>query len=197
MSLTAEQYHDQLLALCPPGMALPTDADSTWSRLLLALAEELARVDGRADDLLDEADPRTALEMLGDWERVCGLPGECSQEAETIQDRRKACHLVLAAQGGQSAAYYIDMAAALGVETTVEEYIPFRVGSSSVGDPLIDRAWKHAWLMRGPEETVSHFVAGGNTVGDALASWGNEPLECHISRLAPAHTIVIFAYGGE
>ncbi len=197
MSLTVEQYHDQLLALCPPGSALPSDEDSVWSLLLLALATELARVDGRADDLLDEADPRTALEMLKDWERICDLPGDCSQESETIQERREACHLVLAAQGGQSAAYYIELAATLGVPVTVEEFRPFRAGAATAGDPVSNGDWIYAWRVRAPETTVRSFEAGGNTAGNALAKWGNEALECYLSRYAPAHTIITFAYGEE
>jgi uncharacterized protein YmfQ (DUF2313 family) len=197
MSLTAEQYRDQLMALAPTGQALPTDTDSVWARLLLALAGELARLDGRADDLVDEADPRTALEMLADWERVCGLPGACSQDIETIQDRRRACHMALAAQGGQSALYYIDMAAALGVVVTVKEFRPFRAGAAVAGDPLTNGDWIYAWSVRAPATTVQYFQAGGNAAGDALANWGNEALECRLSRLAPAHTILIFVYGEE
>lgn len=193
--LTAEQYRDQLMALAPRGAALPTDLDSVWCRLLKALATELARVDGRADDVLDELDPRTALELLQDWERVCGLPGACSQPSETIQERRDAAHLVLTAQGGQSGAYFEEVAAALGVPATVEEFHPFRAGSSAAGDPLTNDTWTHAWRMRAPETIVTTFEAGGSAAGDPLAKWGSAAFECYISRLAPAHTILIFAYG--
>jgi uncharacterized protein YmfQ (DUF2313 family) len=197
MSMTAEQYRDQLLALSPPGSALPTDLDSVYAGLLLAMADELARVDGRAEDVLDELDPRTALEMLVDWERVCGLPGACSTGAETIRQRREAVHLVITAQGGQSPAYYEEVAAALGVAIAVEEFHPFRAGASVAGDPLTNDSWTHVWRVRGPEETIKPLVAGGGAAGDALASWGNDLLECHIKRLASAHTLVTFAYGEE
>lgn len=195
--MNAEQYRDQLLALAPPGTALPRELDSVFVMLLLAMAEEQARVDGRADDVLFELDPRTATELLGDWERVCGLPGKCSFASETIQERREAAHLVVTAQGGQNPQYYEEAAAALGLEALVEEFRPFRAGGSAAGDPLTNEPWTHAWRMRGPEETVKPFVAGGNSCGDALTKWGNEMLECQISRLAPAHTIVTFAYGAE
>ena len=197
MSLTAAQYRDQLLALAPPGSALPRELDSVFARLLQAMADELARVDGRADDVLDELDPRTATEMLGDWERVCGLPGKCSLSAETIAERRAAAHLVVTAQGGQSPAYYVELAAALGVTATVEEFRPFRAGMSAGGDPLTNDDWTHTWRLRGPEETVQPLRAGSGAAGDPLAKWGNEALECHIRRLAPAHTLVTFAYGEE
>lgn len=197
MSLTAEQYRDQLMALAPSGRALPTDTDSLWGLLLLALADELTRVDGRADDLMDEADPRTALEMLADWERVCGLPSDCAQDAETIQARRQACALTLAAQGGQNIAYFVALAETLGVTASVQEFRPFRAGAASAGDALTNGDWMFAWVLRSPETTVQTFEAGGNSAGDALATWGNALFECRMSRLAPAHTILIFAYGEE
>ena len=195
MAMTADQYRDQLMALAPLGAALSTQQDSVWVQLLQAMADELSRVDGRADDIMDEADPRTALEMLADWERVCGLPGACSQGSETIQERREAAHLILAAQGGQSAAYYEEIAASLGVSASVEEFRPFRAGHSSAGDPLTNGDWRYTWLMRAPATTISYFKAGGAAAGDALAKWGNEAFECYIKRLSPAHTILIFAYG--
>lgn len=195
--LTAEQYRDQLMALSPRGAALPTDLDSVWCLLLLAVATELARVDNRSGDVLDELDPRATLELLTDWERVCGLPGACSQAGETIQERREAATLVITAQGGQSGAYYEEVAAALGVAATVEEFYPFRASLSVAGDPLTNDEWTHAWRMRAPETTVSYFEAGGAAAGDPLAKWGNEAFECHLGRLAPAHTIITFAYGEE
>ncbi|AMK09659.1 YmfQ family protein [Pseudodesulfovibrio indicus] len=194
--LTAEQYRDQLMALAPRGAALPTDLDSVWCLLLLAMATELARADRRADDVLDELDPRTALELLSDWERVCGLPGQCSQASETIQERREALLLVLTAQGGQSVAYYEEIAAALGVAAVVEEFHPFLAGSDT-GDPLTNDGWTHAWRMRGPDATVRYFEAGGAAAGEPLADWGNEAFECNMLRLAPAHTLLTFAYGDE
>ncbi|NDV20889.1 DUF2313 domain-containing protein [Pseudodesulfovibrio sp. JC047] len=197
MAMTPEQYQAQLLALAPPGAALPTDADSVWSMLLLAMADELSRVDGRTDDLLTELDPRTSLELLPDWERVCGLPGQCSRASATIQERREAVHLVLTAQGGQSRAYYEEAAATIGVLAEVEEFRPFRAGHSSAGDALTNGPWTHTWCMRGPKETIKPFTAGGSSAGDPLASWGNKQFECQMSRIAPAHTLLIFAYGED
>ena len=179
------------------GTALPKELESVFAELLLAMADEQARVDGRADDLLNELDPRTSMELLSDWERVCGLPGKCSLSSETIQERREAVELVLTAQGGQRPAFYEEAAATIGVPAAVEEFRPFRVGSSTAGNSLSNEPWTHAWRMRGPEETIKPFRAGGAAAGDHLAKWGNEMLECHISRLAPAHTIVTFAYGAE
>jgi len=79
--MTAAQYAAALAALLPPGKAWRTNG--VLSLLLLAAGDEMARVDARGEDLLREADPRTADEILPDFERVLGLPG-----TGTLEDRR-------------------------------------------------------------------------------------------------------------
>ena len=194
---SAEAYREHLLALLPAGDIWTRDPDSVLGRLMTALAGELARVDARLEDLADEADPRTAWEMLGDWEKTCGLPGECWEAAETMALRRLAVLARLTFQGSQSRAFYIDLAASLGHEITIEEFSPFRVGSRA-GDPLYGEAWAHAWRVGLGEATpVTYFRAGLSGAGERLASWGDDDLECLIESLKPAHTVVLFAYPEE
>ncbi len=72
--------YDQLLrALLPPGLAWVAEVGSELAYLVEALAQELSRVDERGEDLQNEMDPRTATELLDEWEEVAGLPDECSQ----------------------------------------------------------------------------------------------------------------------
>ena len=68
-------YREQFFALQPPGQALPTAPDSVWGRLLDGLSLEYDRVEIRSGELVRESDPRQSVELLPDWERVCGLPG--------------------------------------------------------------------------------------------------------------------------
>ena len=84
-------YLSQLLALQPPGAALPREPESVWVRLLAALADGFERVDARSDDLVRESDPRSCIELITDWERVCGLPGECAADdsVTSLQGRRR------------------------------------------------------------------------------------------------------------
>jgi len=194
MQATPADYLLQLQALLPPGDAWPREPDAVLTRLLLGLAHELARVDGRAGNLLDEVDPRTALEMLAEWERVCGLPDSCAPLGETIQRRRAAVVARLTARGGQSPAYYVALAAALGYAVEIEEFRPFRCGESGAGDALYDDDAVHAWRVVAPATTVTYFGAGVSGAGEPLAGWGNAALECAIRRHAPAHTTVLFGY---
>ena len=198
MALTATAYLTQLQALLPQGFAWPRQADAALTNLLLAWADELARVDGRAADLVEEADPRTTAELLADWERVAGLPDPCVEVlagAQTTAQRRAALVAKLTTIGGQSAAYYIALAASLGYTITVTEFSPFQAGHSAAGDALSNDDWTFVWQVNASEVSIVEFAAGRSSAGEALRSWGNELLECVISRYKPAHTNVLFAYG--
>ena len=100
-------YLSQLLALQPPGRALPSSPESIWARLLAVPADSLERVENRTGDLVRESDPRDAIELLSDWERVCGLPGKCARPdtLNTVQARRAAVVNVLTRMGGQTMAW--------------------------------------------------------------------------------------------
>lgn len=195
MGIKAEQYRLALQALLPPGRAWTRESEAELTGLLDALAAEFGRIDDRVTSLLDEADPRTTKEMLTDWERVAGLPDPCLGTPETNAMRREVLMAKLVAQGGQSRKYFIDLAASLGYTIQIQEYFPFRVNHSSVGQPLSnDPSWRHAWQVDSPETTTKHFSVGNSSVGEPLRTWGNEMLECAITQRKPAHTIVLFAY---
>jgi uncharacterized protein YmfQ (DUF2313 family) len=196
MSYTADQYRDHLKALLPPGRALPRERGSNLDALLDALAQELARLDARAERLPVEAVPSTTTELLSDWEAAAGLPDNCSGSLpETQQGRRNDLVSKLVSQGGQSAAYFIELAAALGFEVEIEEFRPFLAGISHSSDALTNGDWRFTWRVRAPEVTVLPFRSGISAAGERLAVWGNAGLECRVRKYKPAHTIVLFAYG--
>lgn len=192
MGMTAAQYLSQLQALLPRGGAWPREPDATLTRLLQALADELARVDGRAQVLIEEEDPRTTYEMLSDWERAFGLPETCAGAGETTQQRRNALVAKVTGIGGQSRQYFIDLAEQLGYEITITEFDPFTVGDT-VDDEIYGELWQFAWQVNAPQESITPFLAT-SSVDDPLGAWGNEQLECAINRLKPAHTTALFAY---
>ncbi len=194
MSRSADQYTRMLQGLLPRGAAWTRDSAAKLTQLLAGMAVELSRLDARGDDLINEALPDTTLELLDRWEAVAGLPGECTGPLETIEQRRAALVMRLATVGAQSRQYFIDLAASLGYSVTITEFSPFQVGSSA-GDELTGGDWLHAWRVNAPETTVRAFIAGASA-GEALQTWGNALLECAISRVKPAHTVLIFGYGG-
>lgn len=83
MGLTADAYARMIWGLMPGGR-LWRIFGSLLSKVLLACADELARIDARAGDLLRESDPRTTTELLSDFERERGL----SSAGGTIDERR-------------------------------------------------------------------------------------------------------------
>ena len=193
--MTAADYLAQLQALLPQGGAWPREREATVTKLLAAWAEELARVDGRAINLLDEADPRTTAELLADWERVAGLPDQCVLAygiSQTTAQRRAALVARLTTVGGQSAAYYIALAFGLGYVITVTEF-PLHDVLDDVDYPLYAPPWQYTWQVNAAQDNIGR-ISVDDLVTDPLAWWGNELLECVIRRLKPAHTHVLFSY---
>ncbi len=192
MGMTANDYLKQLQALLPQGAAWPREADANITKYLQAVADELARVEGRASVLIDEADPRTSSEMLSDWERVLGLPDPCITIAQTITQRRLSILNKLTTIGGQSRAYFIALAATLGQTITITEFSSWHV-NDHVNEPMHGLEWRFAWQVNGVENPVTYWKVT-DAVNDPLAVWDNVALECMFNRLKPLHTILLFNY---
>ncbi|MFV2949661.1 putative phage tail protein, partial [Pseudomonas japonica] len=88
--MTADDYHQQLFALLPPGIVWESHPDSRLQKLLAGQAQEPARIDERIRALLAEADPRQALETFEEWETSYGLPSACAPLDQSMADRRAA-----------------------------------------------------------------------------------------------------------
>lgn len=189
-------YQQSLTALLPPGLAWPRDPESVLGRLLAAWADELARVDGRAADLLEEADPRTTAELLDDWGRAYGLPDACAAAVSGREAARQALLAKITARGGQTPAYYLAIAQALGLDATLTEFATLHDVTQDVGAALIGEAWAYAWTLHlGAVASYPWQVDG--RVDEPLNAWtGNAQAACMFSRLKPAHTICILSYGG-
>jgi uncharacterized protein YmfQ (DUF2313 family) len=192
---TSEDYAQFVADLLPTGWAWPRDPDTVLMRTFAGLAVEFARVHRRDCDLLNESYPGSALETLSDWERVCGLPDPCIEPPLTgLQERRAVVLAKLATRGGQSRAYYIAVAKALGFDISITEFFAFRAGRNRAGDPVNGIDWLYTWRITAALYTLWKFRAGRSTAGEALRRWGNRMLECVIDPLKPAHTILQFAY---
>jgi len=199
----AEAYARQFAQLLPQGPAWRFAPDGAMASLLLALAAEFARIDSRALDLIEEADPRTALELLPDWERVAALPDTCTGAPDNVGERQAALHQKLTGVGGQNAAAFAEIAARLGYQIDIEEHHAARMGMR-IGERLNRQDWAFAWTVHirpfdgWLEESTFLAVAEiGDRLGVRLRGFGALNLECVIRRAAPAHTHVLFAYEVE
>lgn len=175
-----ERCAKAILNLLPYGVGITKDLTSNIYKLALGLAEEFCRIEQRAAELLVEIDPRSTTELISDWERVLGLPGECIDLAETLADRRAAVVAKLISRSAQTKAFYIQLAASIG----------YTITEADITEPS-----PHTFAFNIPlTSSIRSFRASANRVGDRLREWGNELFECVMEDNKPAHTQVLFLY---
>lgn len=189
-----EDYRDAVLRLLPRGRAWRRDSGSVLAAVVTGLANAFQRLDAAAQTLLVDAFPATADQLLPEWEQSLGLPDPCAGESPTLQQRRKQVQARFANTGGQNVAFLTTFAANLGYDVSITEFTPFRVGQNAAGQPLSSAAWAYAWTVNSPQLTETFFRTGVSAVGEPLATWGSNVLECELTRVAPAHTTLLFAY---
>ncbi len=161
---------------------------STWSTLMTCFALELERLEQQVVDMFRESVPGLSEDLLPDWERVLGLPDECSTGINSIPERQAIAHTKYTANYTTlNAAFYEQYAADLG-STIVLQVAPegniFRVDENRVD--------------RTPAEGIDGARLG--SIG-TYAQWvieisASDPnkdyLKCYFSRIAPAHVRFIW-----
>ena len=196
--LSQIDYLIALQQLMPPGPAWTDQPGAAITKLFDGLSVELARLDARAWQLIEEADPRTTNELFADWERVAGLPDPCVTalaDVQTRAQRRAALASKLIQRGGASRAYFIAVARALGFHITITEgWEIFDTVVSPVNNPLANSGWAYTWTIHVPLADTRSTLTVDGRVSDPLAVWGSTLLECVMRRLKPAHTTLLFSY---
>lgn len=201
--LTPQDYRGLLFSLLPPGMVWPTEPDSNLQRLLAGSAEEFARVDARALELLAEADPRQADALFPEWESSFGLPSDCAPAEQSLADRRVALIGRIVGRGGMRHTDYIDLAEGLGYEGT--QIIEHREATmelangvgprgAEIGDAMSGEGWLWAWDVLVPSGVVREAEIGASEIGDPLRSWGDQLVECAMHEAAPSWLILNVGY---
>lgn len=150
MALTADAIAAQLRRTLPKGALWEAPVGSVMWRMLLATADEVLRIYGRAAALRDEAHPGSVTELVDEWETEYALAGDGDLAA-----RRAALLAKYRAVGGQSRQYYIDVISGLGIVITIEEPKPFYVGTHGAGDPVGEIDWAFTWVVRAPGADVA------------------------------------------
>lgn len=190
-SYTAAQQN-----LLPVGDAFSRESSSILSHLLRGLALLWAKAHNRAMTAVEEADPRTTLELLPDFETALGLPDECLPAGNSIQERRDAVLAKLDDEGRQDPDFYRELAKILGYEVTIAEFKPFICGLSCCGDVLNGgHDVRYYWqiTVHGPRVTL--FRCGASSPPDRLGKTSHATeLECLIRRYKLAHTYAVFNY---
>lgn len=193
--MSADDYRSQLQALLPRGLAWATAALSRLTGLLQAWADEFSRIDTRCDELINEADPRVAAELLTDWERVARLPDVCVTISQTIEQRRSALVSKLTMIGGQSRDYFITLSQSMGYPgATIDEFSMMNC-NDDCNDAVYSQDAEFCWRLNLPASTGGIFEMTCNSdCVSSLRAWGDEAIECRVNHYKPAHTSVIFAY---
>jgi hypothetical protein len=155
-----------MAALLPPGK-LWNLLSSTLANLLLGCADELARLHGRVNDLLNEMDPATADELLPDYEAELALV-----PAATIDERRaNIVALEVRRQRFRPADFQAALAPLLGLAPAdvviVERTRDFAI---AVGDC---REIYRFFIYRDPTLPGSYFLASA---------------QAQVERMQPSHT---------
>lgn len=191
--MNAADYKIQLERLLPLGKAYEKAPGSALLELLLGMAEELARLHARGEQLLLESDPTTATETFDEWLTMAGIPDPCSLYAISTGDERAQLLQKLTALTVQTAEFYIQVAEILGYpEVSVQEFFPFTAGSNA-GEPLYGDAWRHAFSVV-INEPRQYLYLPNFYAGSYLTTAETDLLACIMEKAKPAHTVAFIGY---
>lgn len=172
-----ETFRDALLGLLPPGLAFSRDQESDTYDLCERIGIELARVRERADDLRQDMDPASTVELLDEWELALGLPTTCYAPT-TDAERRLAIVARLIGTGGNSLAAYKAVAASLGYDSTLVTATVH--GPFTCLSPCTDALYQDTW---------AHVVEWSIPTGAADAL-----LECTFDSKRRAHSFFLYGF---
>lgn len=192
---SAQDFLSAFLRLLPRGRAWSADPNSVEAQSLEPLMPVYQRQAARAAYLLQDAFPVTPIELLPEWEDTLGLPDPCAGPSPSLQVRQQQVAARFVATGGQTTAYFINVAASLGYAITIAEFAPSRFGRA-FGQAFANTDWAYTWSVNAPTFSIERFTFGRNQFGTAFSSWSNRVLQCELQRIAPAHTILNFTYIG-
>jgi uncharacterized protein YmfQ (DUF2313 family) len=193
-----------LLSSMSPGYDTTTWAGSVMGRLMSCFASELERFEDDVMKLLRESVPGLANELLSDWERMAGLPDECSPLAGTIPQRQQIVHAKITQSKGNSSAdefiasnatYFIGYAESLGMTVVISEDAqgtPFR--TTHKRESIIQRVTR----MPSPEGIEGARLSSQGSLHFWTVTVINDPfgnrntMECVFNKIKPAQTFVTF-----
>ncbi len=225
MTTAGDQYGLQLLKLHPPGAAWPRDPTTIRGKFGAAIGDGLARIEAAALALLDEADPRTTVQMIPDWYAQLGIvPGNDQFVGYTADTTETTVDTALVT----SDVTLIGMLEGASLDLTTEQSQAFITAQVNAVGGQTDDYFIGLAAQLGYTIEIIHYkraVAGALVAGGPLYSeawcyaWtvkvtaaptgfvvptradapgtdpGRNTFERLFRQLAPAHTYVLFDYG--
>lgn len=156
------------------------------------------RLQKSAVDLLQIIEPSTSNTMLSDWERLCGIKTDYTNN---YQARVKRVIAKLNAIGGLSIPYFKRIAESIGYRIEIKEFYPLANDLPTTGDLVQFRneardnlifMWRVS-VLNG-DDNIVYFRAGTSFAGNHLVEFGDPIIEEFFRDLKPAHTYCYFAY---
>ena len=156
------------------------------------------RLQKSAVDLLQIIEPATSNTMLSDWERLCGIKTDYTNN---YQARVKRVIAKLNAIGGLSIPYFKRIAESIGYHIEIKEFSPLANDLPTTGDLAQFRneacdnlifMWRVS-VLNG-DDNIVYFRAGSSFAGNHLVEFGDPIIEEFFRDLKPAHTYCYFAY---
>ncbi|HHF6575303.1 DUF2313 domain-containing protein [Haemophilus influenzae] len=156
------------------------------------------RLQKSAVDLLQIIEPATSNTMLSDWERLCGIKTDYTNN---YQARVKRVIAKLNAIGGLSIPYFKRIAESIGYRIEIKEFSPLANDLPTTGDLVQFRneerdnlifMWRVS-VLNG-DDNIVYFRAGSSFAGNHLVEFGDPIIEEFFRDLKPAHTYCYFAY---
>ncbi|HHF4132324.1 TPA: YmfQ family protein [Haemophilus influenzae] len=156
------------------------------------------RLQKSAVDLLQIIEPATSNTMLSDWERLCGIKTDYTNN---YQARVKRVIAKLNAIGGLSIPYFKRIAESIGYRIEIKEFSSLANDLPTTGDLAQFRneardnlifMWRVS-VLNG-DDNIVYFHAGSSFAGNHLVEFGDPIIEEFLRDLKPAHTYCYFAY---
>lgn len=153
------KYSRMMMNLLPPGKVWRLVAESITATLLAASADELGRLEDRSVNLLNEADPRTAVELLPEYESELELPST----GTNAERQARVTALLISQQGFRPVDFQTALAPLLGsVITVIERSHALAV---AIGDV---REIYRFFIYRNPSDPGTYFVASAQALVDKI-----------------------------
>ena len=170
-----EAYREQLHRLLPSGRAWRQDRESVLTDLLDGIAQQLSDIDLSGAAMLNEVRPSTTLSLLPDWERVAGLPDDCSNLGSTVTIRKASLITKLVSQPTLNIENFREIGRTYGVTLTITELDQVRADASTTLDTTNGK-WRFVWWIEIPAtsdiERFKHVKSRQHTIIECGTEYG-------------------------
>lgn len=171
-------------------LLIPLQLGETSTADLAIEGSHLDNADTAAEVLLIEMRPDLSDALLERWEKVYGL---VLFSGDSLADRRTRIVQKLRGIGRLDRAFFVELAAGIGLTIFIQEMQPLMPGWSGAGDEVMDADGDWVWRVWTTADAGYYFITGETGAGEGLSSGAQMYMEALFRELKPADTFVEFA----